>query len=249
MRKVLLYFALKYKGDFNKIFEAIKEKEAVTQQQLDEVEKKIKCNYITLIDNNYPNYLKHISTPPFVLFYYGDISLLTRQDNIAIIGKRNNSEYAKKMCEKLVDELSNKNRCIVSGMALGIDGIAHKRAIKNNIKTIAVLGGGIDNIYPLKNAEIYNEIKKNGLIISEYPNTLSPEPANFLIRNRIIAAIVKDIIVVEADYKSGTMNTVSYGLDYGKEIYALPYLANSNSGCNYLIKQGAKLIETIDDIE
>ena len=247
MNKILLYFSLKYNGDFNKIYKAIKEKELVSKNLLENIESKIKSKYVTLVDKEYPDCLKHIANPPFVLFYYGDFSLLSNNDKLAIIGKRENSEYGKVMCEKIVKEL-DKNCCVISGLAKGIDSIAHQSAIDNNLKTIAVLGSGIDNCYPLSNKSLYEIIKKEGLIISEYPNSINANPQNFLIRNRIIAAISDNILVIEASYKSGTMNTVAYGLEFGKEIYAIPYLANSNSGCNYLIKQGAKLVENAKDI-
>lgn len=247
MRKILLYFALKYKGNFNMIYKAIKEKEFVEQKQLDDIESKIKCSYITLLDKEYPACLKDIGTPPFVLFYYGDLSLLNCSNKISIIGKRENSNYGKIMCEKIVSEL-DKNTCVVSGLALGIDAIAHKTALNSNLKTIAVLGCGIDYIYPYKNIDIYNKIKEKGLLISEYPNDINATPQNFLIRNRIIAALSEYILVVEASYKSGTMNTVAYGLEFGREICCVPNLANINSGCNKLIKQGAKLVECAKDI-
>ena len=247
MRKILLYFSLKYNGDYTKIYNAIKEKEVVSQKDIDEVESKIKCKYVTMIDNEYPSCLRKIGTPPFVLFYYGDISLLSKNNKIAIIGKRENSEYGKLMCEKIINEL-DKSTCIVSGLAIGIDGIAHNLALKNNLSTIAILGNGIDYIYPYKNKYIYDNIKKNGLLISEYPFATPPVKQNFLIRNRIIAALVSHIVVIEASFKSGTMNTVTYGLEFGKEICCVPYLATYNSGCNKLIQQGAKLIECAADI-
>ena len=248
MRRIILYFALKYKGDYFKIKEAIKNKEQVSKDLLDTIEKKIKCKYVTIIDANYPRFLKSISTPPFILFYYGDLSLLYRNNMIAVIGKRENSDYGKEMTEKIVEGLKDYHATIISGMALGIDSIAHNQALKSNLKTVAVLGGGIDYCYPQSNKELYEKIKKEGLIISEFPGEIIPEPKNFLIRNRIIAGLCESIIVVEANYKSGTMNTVSYGLEFGKDIYAVPSLANSNSGCNLLIKQGAQLIETASDI-
>ena len=248
MRKILLYFALKYQGDYKKIYQAIKNKEKVLNEDLVNIENKIKSNYVTIIDKDYPPSLKSIANPPFVLFYYGDISLLYKPNTLAIIGKRKKSIYGKQVCINIVKGLKVYNSIIISGLALGIDSIAHQCALDNNLSTIAVLGSGIDYCYPTTNLLLYENIKNNGLVISEYPNDTMPCPNNFLIRNRIIAALSDSIIVIEANYKSGTMNTVSYGLEFGKDIYAVPHLANSNSGCNYLIKQGAKLIETAKDI-
>lgn len=247
MRKILLYFALKYEGDYNKVYLAIKSKEHVSLNSLKQIEEKINCNYLTILDDNYPECLKGIANPPIVLFYYGDISLL-KNNNIAVIGTRKYSTYGKNMTIKIVSEL--KEYCVntISGLAIGIDSFVHQESLNNNIKTIAVLGCGIDYCYPKQNEELYEQIKQKGLVISEYPGNQVPRPANFLIRNRIIAALSQSIVVIEASYKSGTMNTVAYGLEYGKDIFAIPYLANKKSGCNYLIKQGAKLIEEAKDI-
>ena len=248
MRKVLLYFALKYQGDYKKILSAITEKEQPDLNELKEIESKINCKYVTLLDKEYPPYFKNIGTPPFILFYYGDISLLNAFNKIAVIGCRKNSLYGEEMTNKIVKEFKKEKCVCVSGLADGIDGIAHRCALNNNIKTIAVLGSGIDYCYPSINIDIYNQIKEKGLIISEYPNKSKPQPYYFLIRNRLIAAISEHICVIEANYKSGTMNTVAYGLEYGKDICCVPSLANNNSGCNKLIKEGAKLVENLNDI-
>ena len=248
MRRILLYFAIKYQGEYSKILTAIKEKERPSEEELINVEQKIKSKYVTIIDAEYPIFLKSIGTPPIVLFYYGDLSLINNSNKIAVIGARENSLYGQEMAIKLVSDFKRYNCVCVSGLALGIDGIAHQCALNNNTKTIAVLGSGIDYCHPMSNIDIYNNIKEKGLVISEYPNNIKPKPHNFLIRNRIIAAISDYICVIEANYKSGTMNTVAYGLEFGKEICCVPYLANCHSGCNKLIKEGAKLIESTKDI-
>ena len=248
MRRVLLYFALKYQGNYKKIFLALKNKEFINKNELDEVESRIKCNYLTMVDPNYPLALRALSSPPIVLFYYGNIELLNNPNRIAIIGTRKNSKYGKDMAIKIVSELKDYQTTIVSGMALGIDSIAQNEALDNNIPTIAILGGGIDYCYPPDNIKLYERLKKEGLIMSEYPNDQVPEAQNFLIRNRIIAALSEKIVVVEASIRSGTMNTVAYGLDMGKDIYAVPSIAGINSGCNMLIKECAKLCESVSDI-
>ena len=248
MRRIILFFAIKYNGNYKKMYQAIKDHEIVSQSDLEKIESKINCNYITIVDANYPKYFQSIGFPPLILFYYGNINLLTSFNKVAVIGNRNYSMYGKEMTEKIVKELKEYDAVIVSGLALGIDSIAHNEALNNNMNTIAVLGGGIDYCYPLSNKHLYDKIKHNGLILSEYPNNVIPEAQNFLIRNRIIAAISDYILVSEAKYKSGTMNTVSYALEYGKDIFAVPNLANIGSGCNYLIKQGAKLVECAKDI-
>ena len=246
--KIILYFALKYEGNYKKIYEAIKNKEQVFSSDLEQIENKIKSKYITIVNPLYPNSLKQIGTPPIILFYYGDITLLSNSNIVAVIGKREYSMYGKLMTEKIVSGLKDYDATIVSGMAFGIDSIAHQNSLENKMKTIAVLGGGIDYCYPFSNKELYECIKKDGLIISEFPNEIVPEPQNFLIRNRIIAALCEYLLVIEAKYKSGTMNTVAYALEFGKDIFAVPSLATSESGCNHLIKQGAKLVECAKDI-
>lgn len=248
MRKILLYFALKYNGDYSSILKAIKEKEYVEEKELIGIEDKIKSKYLTILDDDYPNELKNIGTPPIILFYYGNIKLLNGNNKVAIIGTRKNTTYGSLMAIKIAKGLKKYKATIISGLAIGIDSIAQNVAIENDINTIAVLGSGIDNCYVKSNEKLYEKIKENGLIISEYPNNTNPLPQNFLIRNRIIAAISEYIIVVEAKYKSGTMNTVAYGLEFGKEIYCVPSLATNNSGCNMLIKQGAYLLESADDL-
>ncbi len=248
MRKILLYFSLKYQGDYKKIYQAIKQKEKVAPKDLIDIEQKILSQYVTLIDPNYPELLKNIYNPPWVLYYYGDLSLLNHSHLIALIGTRNPSLYGKEMCESLVKELKSTPCCLISGLAKGIDGLVHHYALMHQIKTIAVLGSGIDYCYPKKNQDLYQRIKQEGLLISEYPNKKIPLPIDFLLRNRLIAACCHHLVVIEASFHSGTMNTVTYALEYGKDVGCVPTMANQKSGCNYLIKQGAKLIEEAKDI-
>lgn len=248
MRKIILYFALKYNGDYKSMLNAIKNHEVVEKEQLKDIENKINCKYVTIIDIDYPLSLKTTATPPLILFYYGNLELLNKNNKVAVIGKRKITKYGEEMTKKIIDGLKKYNPIVVSGMALGVDSIAHNISLNNNMDTIAVLAGGIDYCYPASNYCLYNKIKEKGLIISEYPNDIVPKPQNFIIRNRIIAALSDYICVIEANYKSGTMNTVAYGLEYNKEICCVPFLANQESGCNMLIKQGAKLIECAKDI-
>ena len=248
MRKILLYFSLKYQGDYHQIYQAIQKKEKVSLEELNDIEKEIKCSYITIIDSQYPENFKQIPNPPWVLYYYGDIKILNHYPKLALIGTRKNSDYGRQMCEQLVKESAVYDCVIISGLAQGIDGIAHQNALKFKIPTIAILGSGIDYCYPKQNYLLYKEIKDKGLLISEYPNQVKPQRNYFLIRNRLIAALCDQIVVVESNYHSGTMNTITYALEYGKDIGCVPALANLKSGCNYLIKQGAKLIENAKDI-
>ena len=206
-------------------------------------------NYLTINSEYYPESLKEIDDAPYVLFYKGDISLLN-YNMVAIVGSRKNSTYGEVVTRQIVGELSNMDYGVVSGVAYGIDAIAHKECLSRGIKTIGVLGCGIDIIYPRANKLVYNEIEKNGLLISEFlPNT-KPMPYNFPRRNRIITALSRGVIVIEATVKSGSLITVNYALQYGRDVMAVPGpVSNANSkGCNLLIRDGAKVFVELDDL-
>lgn len=247
MNKILVYFALKYNGDFDKIFNAITSKEKCDYDEVCKTVGALKCKYTTIIASNYPTKLKRLSKPPFVLFYYGDLSLIDKK-TIGVIGSRNYTKYGEVNTNNIIEGLVYKNYIIVSGLAKGIDSIAHKSALLNLGKTIAVLGNGVDYFYPINNLDLQNKIKEEGLLISEYPPSLSPKKENFPKRNRIIAAISDSLIVIEAKRNSGTMITVNEALNLGKDIMCIPTRNDENSGCNYLIKSGAFLIEDINDV-
>ena len=182
-----------------------------------------------------------------MLFYYGDLNLVNTKC-IGVIGMRQPSDYGIEVTKTIVSKLVLENYTIVSGMALGIDAMAHQSAMNVLGKTIAVLGSGIDNCYPLKNKTIYEIMKVNQLVISEYPGNLVPKKINFPRRNRIISGLSESILVTEANERSGTMITVGHALEQGKDIYCIPSRINDSSGCNRLIQQGAKLVMDISDI-
>ncbi len=239
MRNKVLYYATKYNGDYNKIMHAIKFKESY--KKINSVTK-----YVTIFDTNYPNKLKTLKKPPLILFYKGDINLLN-QDSIGVIGSRKISSYGQRYTKIVVAHLK-KDFVIVSGLAAGVDACAHREAIVNG-KSIAVLGSGINYVYPKSNTDLYNLMKTDNLIISEYPDMVQPKPYFFPFRNRIIAALSKSIVVTQASMQSGTMLTVNEGLELNKSIYVLPYRIDDldGTGCNYLIQQGANVL-LIDEI-
>ena len=206
---------------------------------------------IKLTDKLYPEDLKHIYNPPQILYCLGNLDLLNSGKKLAIIGCRDYSEYGKKITEKFAYELAMKGIIIVSGGARGIDSFAHKGCIKARKPTIMVLGNGLDYVYPPENKLLEKEvIKNNGLLISEYPAGTKPSKYTFPARNRIISGISTGALVVEAKQKSGTLITVDFALEQGKNIYAIPgNICNENSqGTNELIKQGAKVVTDINDI-
>lgn len=188
---------------------------------------------------NYPKRLKNIEIPPPVLYYIGDYSL-TESNNIAVIGSRSYSSYGKQCTEYFCKNFVNNEICVVSGLAEGIDACAHWTALNNNGKTIAVLGCGVDYIYPTCNTNLYNEICKNGLILSEFPISCRPQKHYFPYRNRLIVGLSDCLVVTEAGMPSGTMTTVDHCLEQNKNVYAVPGSINSNAsaGTNFLIKSG-----------
>ena len=146
-RNMIFYYALKYKGVWKDIYNAIKQKEEWDEEWTLEAIKKTKANWVTVIDSNYPERFKFINNPPFIIFYYGDLSLIDSDIILGVVGSRNASSYGKRACLKILSEL-DKDMVILSGLASGIDTVAHQYALDNNMKTIAVLGNGIDRCYP-----------------------------------------------------------------------------------------------------
>ena len=205
---------------------------------------------ITCEDEDYPIKLKNIIDYPFLLYIKGNKKILN-DFSLGIIGCRNYSIYGEKVAKYFSEELSKKNINIVSGLARGIDTFAHIGCMKSKAKTIAVVGNGLDKIYPPENKKIAEKIiETGGVIISEYIIGTKPLKYNFPARNRIISGISDGILVVEAREKSGTLITVDFALDQGKNIFVIPGNIDSNNsvGTNKLIGQGAKITTEIDDI-
>lgn len=199
----------------------------------------------------YPEKLRSIYAPPAKLYQLGENETIFQMPAIAIIGCRECSSYGAKMAYRFAYELAKKGICIISGLAKGIDSYAHQGAIAAKGKTIAVLGSGFSHIYPKENELLCQKIIQNeGILLTEYEPKTKPVKMNFPARNRIIAGLSDGILVVEAKQKSGTLITVDFGLEQGKEIFSIPGdITHDNSyGTNDLIKQGAKLVTNVDDI-
>lgn len=207
-------------------------------------------NILTIIDEYYPYRLREIINPPWVIYCHGDIKLLEAKNILAIIGSRQPSKYGVTMTVQLASELISYDVVIISGLARGIDATAQKYAINNNGKVIAVIAGGINNIYPKEHAKLAKQIIAEGLVISEYPPDAEPKPWHFPMRNRLISGLSRGILVVEARQKSGTFITVKHGLDQGKDVFALPGPINSclSVGPNSLIREGAILVQSGQNI-
>ncbi len=236
----LIAYSLKYDGESTLIAKAVAHQEPY--QPVSGV-----FNAITILDDAYPEGLKNLTEPPFVLYYKGDLSLLKR-DGVSVVGSRAIIPYAKTMTETLVGALS-KQAVIISGLAKGIDACAHEAGLLG-LSTIAVLGCGIDRVYPDENKDLYKRISQKGLILSEYPGQVSPLKHHFPWRNRIVAALGKALVVMQADLKSGSMITVTQALNLGKDVYTIPYDLThpEGRGCNLLIQQGAMMILSEDDL-
>lgn len=207
-------------------------------------------NIISLKDKNYPINLKNISHPPLFLYYKGDISI-ANEKTIGIVGTRRPTTYGKRVCEKITNDLVKSQVTIVSGLALGIDTISHKTTLENNGKTIAVVGSGLDIIYPRENKKYWEEIGEKGLLISEFPLGTEPLSYNFPMRNRIIVGLSKGIVVVESKEKGGSLITASLALEEGRDVFAIPgdIYSPVSTGTNNLIKNSeAKLITSSEDI-
>ena len=205
---------------------------------------------LTKLDENYPKRLLEIKDPPKKLYVEGDSSLLNK-NSIAIVGSRKCTPYGWKQAKKISNDLSKKNICIVSGMALGIDTAAHVGAKEEVGKTIAVLGGGLKNIYPSQNLQLYQEILENGgCIISEYEPETEADVSKFPQRNRIISGISLGVVVVEAKYRSGSSITARYAIKQKKTVFCVPSNLESTNGYvpNKLIQEGANLIMSAQDI-
>lgn len=224
----------------------------------------MKIEEILINSKEYPEKLKNIYNPPLKLYILGNKELL-KQKCIAIVGSRKATIYGKNIAYKISKELAENGINIVSGLAIGIDTWAHlgtlsseisnqdikSKKIFNNGKTIAVLGSGIDNIYPKENIELARKIvKSGGCIISEYPPNSKPERLNFPQRNRIISGLSNGVLVVEANNTSGALITAEFALEQGKEVFAIPgdITREQSKGCNELIKDGATIITTSQEI-
>ena len=209
-----------------------------------------KIKIIKIKDKNYPEKLMHIYAKPQVLYVLGNVELLNEKA-IAIVGCRNFTEYGRINAYKFAFELAKQGICIISGMAKGIDTFAHLGALDAKGKTVAVLGSGLDEVYPSENMWLYKDIiRKNGAVITEYPIGTKPAKPNFPIRNRIISGLSEGVLVIEARRRSGTMITVNHALEQGKDVYALPgnIFSDNSYGTNMLIKEGAIPVTEVNDI-
>ena len=231
------YFSLKAKIDIEKCYKSAFE------------DKEVKI--LTIKDEKYPKLLKEIPDFPISLYYKGDIDSISFDYNLAVVGSRNASTNAKLALNGIISSFANSNITIVSGLAYGIDAQAHKSAIENNLKTVGVIGSGLDITYPIQNKYLYEQIANgSGVIFSEYPLKTRPIPANFPQRNRIVTGMSKGTLVAEAQMKSGAMISANLTLDYNRELMCMPgNILNPNTqGIYHLIKNGAGIVISAQDV-
>ena len=217
------------------------------QRELDQIEHH-GFHLVTLLDPNYPPLLREIPDPPPYLYVHGNLE--GSIDNIAMVGSRHSTDYGITTTRNLSKDLARLGITIVSGMARGIDTAAHEGALMGKGKTIAVLGSGLDRVYPAENKSIYDRISQQGAVVSEFALKSAPEAHNFPVRNRIISGMSLGTVVVEASKKSGSLITARLALEQNREVFAVPGSVQSfkSVGTHTLIKQGAKLVEHAQDI-
>lgn len=238
-------------------FNEILAENIICKENRENLEKQLDClqkeniKIVTIEDKEYPEMLKTIYDYPISIYVKGNNKILNNT-SIGIVGCRESSTYGEKVAQYFAYHLSKRNINIISGLAKGIDSQSHIGAIKAKGKTIGVIGNGLDIVYPKENQYLYDKIiEENGAIISEYPLGIKPEKMNFPARNRIISGMSKGILVVEAKKKSGTLITVDFALEQGRNVYVVPgNIDNINSvGTNDLIKQGAQMVTSYREID
>ncbi|MFN2458891.1 MAG: DNA-processing protein DprA [Chitinophagaceae bacterium] len=210
---------------------------------------KYKIQPLFLTDKHYPQRLLNCYDSPTLLYYKGTADLNSSKI-VAIVGTRSNTEYGKNFTEKLVHGLAEQNVLIISGLAFGIDAIAHKAALKNNLKTVGVVGHGLDTIYPSSHTGLAKEmIKKDGGVLSEFMTGTKPDKHNFPLRNRIVAGLSDATVVVETTIKGGSMITGNLANAYNRDVFTVPgrTIDNKSSGCNHLVKHNKAILLTDAD--
>lgn len=246
MNLILIYFSIKYKGDFQKIFSALKNHEEINDEDLTNLKNKIdsrEIEAITLLDDEYPNEFKRLFKPPFVLFYKGNIKLLKNEFKINLTGDKNNRDVEAYLNQSLPEVF--KRYTWVTNLYKGLDQNINNEFIKNNKPRIYISANGVEKPY-FANEIILDE---NSLIISEYPNGSNISKAKLKLRNRLVASLSSQMVIYSSEKDSGIMNLVSNFLEQGKEIYCFPGdFENEDDGNTTLIKQGANLITKIKDI-
>ncbi len=231
----------KFQGIFKQSWQALEE-EWLVQQAAEQT-------FLTWLSPAYPKELQNLFQRPLILFYIGNIALLD-YPKLAFVGARDATSYARQVVCKVIPKIVEQNFVIVSGLAKGVDSYSHEIAIRAGGATIGVIGCGLDICYPREACDLFIEMRKNHLILSEYPKGTAVQRYHFPMRNRIIAGLSKGTCVIEAKEKSGSLITAQLALEYGKEVFAVPgeIISGQSNGCHQLIQDGAKCVCSIQDI-
>lgn len=250
-REIRLMAAL-HSADYRKCLgKLLEEGGEYTGEEKNRIKRLIRENrsYVLIGDDHYPVRLYDMEGPPLILFYEGDLSLLSRP-SVGIVGSRRCSDYGRRVTFELSAALARIGLVIISGGARGVDSAAHGAAIKESGKTVCVLGSGLDVVYPSENGALFDQIRQSGLILTEYPRGFGPKKWTFPMRNRIIAGLSDEIIVTEAAEKSGSLHTASFGEEINRIVHAVPQGIYSlvGRGTNQLIEMGAKILYEKDHL-
>ena len=239
LKPVLTFKFLSFRSEYN-------------SKKYNEQFKRQKISVIAMSDKEYPQLLKQITNPPIVLYVKGSVDLLSSKSNkIAVVGTRHITSYGRQITEMFAADLAGAGLVVVSGMALGVDGVAHKATIDSGGKTIAVLGNGVDTPYPTENEKLYEEIlDSGGAVLSEFPPGMPPSIGSFPSRNRIVAGLSLGVLVTEGASDSGSLITANFGLEFGRKVFAVPGPITSplSKAPLDLISKGARLVTSTDDI-
>jgi len=247
-RDILIYFSIVHRGEWSEIQKAILAHKPLDYEDVKSTIESCKSKVLTIFDPEYPEALSKIPSPPLVLYYEGDLSLIQDMDHcISMVGSRDCTEYARAKTVKIANELAKDGVSVVSGLATGIDTAAAEGAVKEG-KAVAVLGNGLDYFYPSGNHKLQKDVGRLGLLLSEYPDGTHPRPFHFPMRNRIIAGLSAAVCIMQAAPNSGTYVTAALAATFGRDVGCLPFRSDEGNIGNALIQDGAMLIESAEDV-
>ena len=249
-RDTLIALSVYYKGDWGRIFAALRRHSYPDDMEVGKLVASVKSKTLSMVDPEYPLHLRDgCIRPPIVLYYYGDISLLLNPYRVlTVVGAREPTPYSAKKTRELCREIVDKDYVVASGLAYGIDTIAAEEGLRRPGHAMAVLGCGIERVYPLENTGLRNKIASTGLLLSEYPGDTAPDSKNFPHRNRILAAAGRATFASEIGPRSGTAITASFAMQMERDVGVLPFEAGTEVINNAFIKAGAALVDSVEDL-